>query len=309
MPKHFGFRWGISVPQHFPDGTVDLALIRNFVKQAEEIGFDSLWVQERGVAEFPVLEPTNLLSFCAGITSRIKLGSSIIVAPFRNPPQLAKSLATIDQMSEGRLIIGLGLGNVKHYPAFQIPTGTRGLQLEECVTIMKALWTQPVVTFSGEFCQVNNFTLEPKPLQKPHPPLWFGASHPSALRRAVRLGDGWMGAGSSSTDDFERTAQLVRTYLEEESRDPSTFAISKRVLVAVNNDRGKAEQWLKQFTEMIYGQPDKGPTVGVYGSPQDCAEGLKRVLSMDPDLVLLTPVHDHMKQMELLASAVLPQLK
>ena len=101
----------------------------------------------------------------------------------------------------------------------------------------------------------------------------------------------------------------VRTLLQEEGRDASTFSISKRIYVAVDDDKTKAEARIREFFGHIYGKPERGPQVSLYGPAEECAEGLLRLLSQDPDLILLTPVHDHLRQMELLSTRVLPQLK
>ena len=121
---------------------------------------------------------------------------------------------------------------------------------------MKALWTQPSAAMSGEFWRFADVAMEPKPAQQPYPPLWFGARDAVALRRAARLGDGWMGAGSSSSADFVKQAELLRRFLDEERRDPDKFAISKRVYLAIDNDRARAERRLREWFGMRYKNAD-----------------------------------------------------
>ena len=303
-------RWGISIPQHFIDGPVDMGLIQRFVSRAEALQFHSLWVQERAVGDLPVLEPVSLLCYIAALSTKALIGCSVIITPLHNPAQLARLLASLDQMSGGRLIVGVGLGSVERdYPAFGIPAEERVKRLIEGLDIMKALWTQPSVTHDGEFWHLNSFKMAPKPLQKPHPPIWFGAHHPAALKRAVRHGDGWMGAGASSTAEFKESVPLLRTYLEQAKRDPETFPISKRVYIAVDRESARAKQRIQDFFGAVYGNPARGSDVAVYGSPAECVEQLGEVLSMEPQLVLLSPVSDYMEQMELLAQEVIPKLK
>ena len=140
------------------------------------------------------------LAVLRGLTSKVRLGTSVMVAPLRNPVQLAKSLSSLDQMSLGRLTVGLGLGGgTGDYPPFGIDPARRVRRFVEVVEVMKALWTQSAADYQGQLWQLDGIHMEPKPVQQPHPPIWFGGSHPAALRRAVRHGNGWMGAGSSST--------------------------------------------------------------------------------------------------------------
>src|SRR6266436_298774 len=219
---------GIAIPQSFADSTVDVGLINKFVSKAETLGYDSLWVQEQILSDSSILEPVTLLTYVAALTSKLRLGTSVILPVIRNPVQLAKSLASLDQLSHGRVIVGVGIGG-PHVPeaVFGVSSERRGRRFVEGLQVMKALWTQPRAAMSGEFWQFADVAMEPKPAQKPHPPLWFGARDALALRRAVRLGDGWMGAGSSSSADFIKQAEMLRGFLEEERRDPAKFVISK----------------------------------------------------------------------------------
>ncbi|MCI0863994.1 MAG: LLM class flavin-dependent oxidoreductase, partial [Chloroflexi bacterium] len=168
--------WGIAIPQVFFDGPIDMPLIQRWSKRAEALGFESLWTQEAITGAVPILEPVTLLAYLAAVTERVRLGTSVIVAPLRNPVQLAKSLGSLDQMSAGRLIVGLGLGgNPNDITPFGISPEKRVRRFTEIIDVMKALWTQPEAHFQGEFWQLDGLKMEPKPIQKPHPPIWLGA--------------------------------------------------------------------------------------------------------------------------------------
>jgi len=215
---------GVAIPQTFAASPIDLRLIREFVLRAEALGYDSLWVQEQIITGYSILEPVALLTYASALTSRVRLGTSVLLPVIRNPLQLAKSLATLDQLSQGRLTVGVGIGG-PHIPeaAFGVSPERRARRFVETLEVMKALWTQPRATFNGEFWRFEKIPMEPKPVQQPHPPLWFGAREPVALKRAVRHGDGWMGAGSSSSADFVRQHQMLRRLLDEAGRDPASF--------------------------------------------------------------------------------------
>src|SRR5207244_11578590 len=132
------------------------------------------------------LDPLHLLTVAAAYTSRVRLGCAVHLTAIRSPVWLAKSLTTIDHLSQGRLIVGVGLGTPRVDPAFGVDSKTRVARFVESITLMKALWTEPRVTLNGRFYHLDQAAQEPKPVQKPHPPIWFGASHPHALRRAAR---------------------------------------------------------------------------------------------------------------------------
>ena len=215
---------GISLPQSFADGRVDLDLIRRFVQRAEALDYHSLWVVEQIIGSVVVLEPVSLLAYVAGISSKARIGSSVLVTNLRNPVQLAKSLSTIDHLSSGRLIVGVGLGpSVDPYPAFGVPPEHRVSRFVEGVQVMKALWTQPSARRQGRFWRLDGRTHGAQaPCRRPIPRSGSGRGAPAALKRAVAHGDGWMGAGSSSNEDFKREVGELRLLLEQAGRDPAT---------------------------------------------------------------------------------------
>ena len=300
---------GISIPQTFTSSPIDLRLIRDFVPRAEAIGYDSLWVQEQMIGDAPILEPVTLLTYVAALTTKIRLGTAVLLTVIRNPVELAKTLATLDQLSNGRVIVGVGIGG-PHTPheIFGVPREHRPRRFVEGLQVMKALWTQPRATVSGEFWKFANVAMEPKPVQKPHPPIWFGAREMIGLKRAVRLGDGWMGPGSSSSAEFIGHVELVRRLLDESKRDPATFPISKRVYIAVDDDRARAERRLREWFGVRYKMPDMASRVSIYGSAAECIDKLGELARAGAQRLLLDPVFDHVEHMELMARDIIPKL-
>jgi alkanesulfonate monooxygenase SsuD/methylene tetrahydromethanopterin reductase-like flavin-dependent oxidoreductase (luciferase family) len=222
---------------------------------------------------------------------------------------LAKSLATVDQLSGGRLDVGIGLGgNPKIYPAFGISAARRVARFNEGLRIMRALWTEPRVTFAGEFWQLEGATMEPKPLQRPHPPLWVGAHHPDALRRAVDWATGFMGAGSATTPAFAQEVALLRRFLAEAGRDPASIDVGKRVYVAVDGDRERAGRRLAEYFTGFYGRSQLAAEVSVWGSADQCVAGLREVIAAGARVLMLNPVFDEVEQLEVLAAEVVPRL-
>ena len=283
--------------------------MRRFLERAEALGFESAWVVEQVLGSIPSLEPVECLTWAAALTERIRLGTAVLLTPLRSPVHLAKSLATLDQLSGGRLDVGIGLGgNTKVYPAYGITAARRVARFNEGLRLMRALWTEPRVTFAGEFWQLENAAMEPKPVQRPHPPLWLGGHHPDALRRAVGWAAGFMGAGSASTATFAQEVELLRGFLAEARRDPATMDVGKRVYVAVDRDRERAGRRLAEYFGAFYGRPQLAAEVSVWGSADQCAAGLREVVDAGARLVMLNPVFDELEQLETLVADVVPRL-
>ncbi len=300
---------GIAIPQSFARPSIDAGVIRQFLPRAEALGYESLWVQEQIIGDSPILEPVTLLTYAAALTTKPHLGTSVLLTVIRNPVQLAKSLGSLDQLSHGRLIVGVGIGG-PHVPeaVFGVSSERRGRRFVEGLQVMKELWTQPRATMNGEFWRFENVAMEPKPAQKPHPPLWFGAREAVALKRAARLGSGWMGAGSSSSADFVKQAELLRSFLDEAKRDPDEFTVSKRVYIAIDDDRPRAERRLRDWFGMRYKSQDMASRVSIWGNRAECVDKLGELVRAGARHLLLNPVFDEMEHLELLASDVIPKL-
>jgi len=302
-------RFAISIPQFYADGEFDPAAFRSYCAQVEQLGFDSGWTQESTLSASPQLGPLETMTYAAACTQRLRLGCVVFVSTLHSPAHLAKSIATADQLSGGRLEVGVGTGG-KHRPfaAFGI-TGDRYVaRFTEGLALMKALWTQPRVTFDGEFWQLTDAAMEPKPAQKPYPPLWFGANGESALRRAVRLGDGFFGAGSTPTERFAAQVELVRTALAEDGRNPADFPVAKRLYIAVDDNASRARARINDAMQRLYGRrvPDIEAAC-VAGTPAQCAAEVARVAEAGAELILFTTMFDQAEQAERLATEVIPQ--
>ncbi len=175
------------------------AIVQTAVK-AEELGFDALFVNDHVIVDDSprsepwrnVYDPLVVLAYVAARTSRVKLGTSVLIMPYRNPIVTAKMFATLDQMSGGRAIAGVGVGwNEAEYAALGVPFRQRGARATEYLQIWQACWAPGPTTFHGRFFSFENMHVNPKPRQQPHLPLWIGGSGPAALRRAARFGQVW----------------------------------------------------------------------------------------------------------------------
>lgn len=239
-------KFGVHLPHigPFHDGQ---SMVR-FARAAEEMGYDSVWGSDHIVfptgyqskypysetGDFPLpgqvpwVEEVTSLAFVAGATSRIRLGTSILVLPYRNPVMNAKTLAAVDVLSGGRLICGVGAGWMREEAeAMGMPFDDRGARTDEHIELMLAIWTQDEASYDGRFYKLPPVLSEPRPLQKPHPPVWVGGHEPGALRRAARYGDGWH-AYRLRTDEVEEKSRYIRRKAEELGRDPKAIGLSVR---------------------------------------------------------------------------------
>ncbi len=301
-------RYAISIPQFVADGSFDPAALRRYLDRAEELGFESAWTQEHTFGSKPVLSALETMAYAAACNPNLRLGCAVFVMPAHNPVHLARSIATLDQLSRGRVEVGLGIGGTFGLSAFGVDPSERAARFTEGLKLMKALWTEPRVSFDGRFWQVDGETMEPKPFQKPHPPVWIGGGHPNALRRAAKLADGFYGAGSSTIEQFAERSAGVQEELAKQGRDPATFRISKRVYIAVDDDSGRARRRISEGLEQLYGT-DRLAAVAVSGTPDECAAGLRRIAAAGAELLQLNPLFDDAEQMERLAAEVMPQVQ
>lgn len=300
-------RFGISIPQGVADGAFDPVAFRAYLSRAEELGFEGAWTTEQVLGGAPRLGPVEALTYAAACSERLRVGCAVFVTPLHSPVHLAKSLSTLDQLSRGRLDVGVGTGGGNRpFSAFGVDPGTFVARFNEGLRLMKACWTEPTVDFEGRFWQLRGAAMEPKPFQKPYPLIWFGGSHPTALRRAVRHGDAFMGAGSTTTAAFAEQVKVVRTEVAETGR--TSFPIAKRVYIAVADDASSAHRQIAGALQGLYGGGRDLSPVAVSGTPEDCIKGLRQVVDAGAEMIVLNPLDDEATQMERLAAEVVPAL-
>ncbi|MGI8868142.1 MAG: LLM class flavin-dependent oxidoreductase [Mycobacteriales bacterium] len=304
-------RFAISIPQFVGATGVDAAALKAHLLRAEELGFDGAWVLEQVIGSTPLLAPMETLAYAAACTRRMRLGCAVVVSSLHSPIHLAASITTVDHLSNGRVDVGVSPGGgFRMFSAFGVDRESFVARFTEGLRLMQAAWTEPTVTFRGRFWQVDGAPIQPKPVQRPHPPIWFGANHPRALRRAVRLGDGFLGAGSSTTAGFIEQVGVVRRELQEQGRDPATFAIGKRVYLAVADDAAVARRQVADGLLRVYAE-SRIPhlaEVAVAGTPDDVVAGLREVAAAGAELIVLNPLAGDAEQMERLAAEVIPHL-
>jgi probable F420-dependent oxidoreductase len=257
------FEFGIRVPNSGP-----LSSKENIVKAAqnsEELGFDTIWLHDHVVwssemhrhhissgateaitdaQEANFFECMTTMSYLAAKTKDIQIGVACLVMPLRNPIYAAKQCATLDHLCDGRLLVGVGLGSKatresSEFDVFEVPIKGRGNRTDEYIEAMKAIWTQPMASYEGKYLKFENAEIHPKPLQKPHPPVWVGGWMDQAAVRAGRYGEGWI-PGWLSPKEMARGCEILRNTAEDAGRDPAGIKIAVEKLAAIARTRDEA---------------------------------------------------------------------
>ncbi len=298
-------RISVGLPQLLDDQAADV--VQRYAIRAEELGFAALWsldsVPGSATARVPLLDGLHVLTTAAAVTSAISLGIAVIVLPARNPAMLAKELATIDRLSGGRFTVGVGVGGKEPTAAgLGLPAGPRGRRMSEGVEVLRALWAEGEAAYDGEFYGFADVLLATKPVQRLGPPIWFGASSPPALRRAARLGDGWVCAGATPRTAFPDQVSMLVDALREAGRDPDTFPVAKRVYIAVETTEQRARERLTPILDHMYDAPGLTQRVAVCGPHEACAEQLRAISDAGAGELILNPMYDYLEQLERLAT-------
>jgi probable F420-dependent oxidoreductase len=295
--------FGIALPHRSPD-VIDPAAVRHVAQRADALGFRELWVTENTLDHAFCFDSVVALTYAAAVTATIRLGVSVMVLPVHHPVHVAHQLATLDYLSNGRAILGVGLGRDEHYAQFQVAREQRVRRFRESLELIKALWTESKVSYRGSIFHLDNATMALKPVQKPHPPIWLGGAHPDAIRRAATMADGWMGSGSSSLAAFARSVSILKVELERARRDPATFPISKRVFLSVHDRAEAARAELHGWFSGIYGNDDRADSSGLHGTSEQLRARIEELVAMGANHLLLNPVCRYAEQLEALAEVV-----
>jgi probable F420-dependent oxidoreductase len=299
---HIGLAWVNPAPLTKPENVV------NFAKKCEAMGCQSMWSIDR--VAYDNLEPLTVLAAAAGATQKIRLGTSVLLGNLRHASHVAKIVSTLDFISNGRVTLGLGFGSRENdYKAVEIPFEHRGSRAVEQVQLMKRLWTEDKVTFKGKFYNVENLSVGPKPIQKPHPPIWTGGSAEVALKRAGSWADGFI-CGSSAIPDFPSTWEKIAGYARAAGRDPNKISKAGLTFMAIHDDQSKAVRAVEDYVMRYYGRlrADVANT-SLVGSPAALAERMGAFLSRGLDTLIIGVADPDPRQLDLFGEKVLPKIK
>jgi probable F420-dependent oxidoreductase len=302
-------RFAISIPQYARESRFDDHAFRAYLRRVEELDrFESAWVQEQVIGPAGSLAPLQTLAYVAACTEQLRLGCAVFVLPLHNPVHLAKAISSLDCLSHGRVEVGVATGGRgRPFDAFGVDADRPVARFNEALALMKACWTEREINFDGRLWSLQGASMEPKPVQKPYPPVWFGGSAPAGMRRAVRHADGFMGAGSQTTAQFAEQVKVVREECSVQGREPDTFRIGKRVYVHVEDDAARGRQRLEDALTRQYGRGGWSEHI-LAGPAHECTVGIRAVADAGAELILLNPLVDDAQQLERLAAEVIPAL-
>jgi probable F420-dependent oxidoreductase len=278
----------LNIGVRIPSGEApDPSELRHFVQRAEDLGFESIWVGDHVFHHTDVLHPLDLLSWIAGQTHRVRLGTAVVLAAYLNPVLLAKSAATIDHLSDGRLVLGVSLGGTAdEFTSLGVPMQQRlGLLLEN-VAIARRLWREDGIDHVGRYHHLTAASVRPKPRQDPLPVYFAGRSAPM-LNRLAGVADGWIASGHWTVEEFLTGVTTVRDRAAASGRDPDRLGIAKVQGVSVHRDGKQARERARSHWQRYYGPSFDVDRAVIHGTPEQCTELLAGFRAADAPGVTL----------------------
>jgi len=296
--------FGLRLPAVHP---TDVGRVRDFIVEAERLGFHSLWAGDHVFYNVDVLQPLQLLSWAAALTTRMRLGTAVMLTAYLNPVLLAKAAATLDCLSGGRLTLGVSIGGTEaEFKSIGVPMDQRVGRLIESVAIMRKLWQEDDVSYDGRYYEVEHGTINPKPAQRPGVPVYFGATSDAMLRRLARVADGWVGSAAVSPEAYLAGVDKVKEFAAATGRDANALGFAKLQNVSIDADRNKAVETAERHWKSYYGPRYNIENAVIYGTAEECLARLQVFTQADaPEVTLaLEPAGLDLGQLDLLARTV-----
>ena len=325
-------RYGLRLPSFaLGSRTASLADMGRYLRRAEDLGFECAVSIDHLLLTPPAyactwLEPLSLLSALAGVTRTIKLGTMVLVLPLRNPVYFAKEWATLDVLSGGRTILGIGVGwHEEEFALMGVPYRERGPRMNEAIEAVTALWAGDDVTYEGRFHRFRNLTIDPKPVQTPHPPIWIGGgTQPSekvygqtvtnidpVLRRIAKYADTWVPHSSATPEMVKSDWEKVQRFARELGRDPRRIGRVYSNFIWVLDKGEKPESAIPHFSVYSGMDLDYWRTYYLLGTAEELAQRISdRIAALGGvDTIVLNPLDWGDRQLDLIAHEVLPRVR
>jgi probable F420-dependent oxidoreductase len=270
-----GIRFGLQGSGQLVEGTPDPGFFRAVAELAESAGYDSIWAGDHLSFVNPILDVVVALSTFAAVTERVAVGAGVVLLPLRHPSVVAKEFASLDFLSGGRLVLGVGVGGEggKDFESVGVPAAERGARTDEAMLALRELFSGPEASFAGRFFRFEGITIEPGSPRPAGPPLWVGGRSGAAKRRAGRLGDGWMPIWVSP-ERFAEGWAVVRESAREAARDPEALTPAVVLPCRIDDDGERARRWVSEHLGRRYGMEVEEHLVRRYclaGTPEECA--------------------------------------
>ena len=261
---------------------------------AERIGFDSIWAGDHVSFENPIVDVTVALSTFAAVTSRITIGAGIVLLPLRPPALVAKAFSSLDYLSRGRVVLGVGVGGegLKDFEAVGVPVSERRARADEAMTALRAMFGAAPVNFEGRYTRFDGVSIEPLPAQPGGPPLWVGGRAPAALRTAGRLGDGWLPIWISP-EQYSAGWSEIRGHATAAGRDPDALAAAAVAPALVDDDGDRARRHAHEHLEQRYATSFSEHAIERYcvaGTPSECAAKVRAYADAGVRHLVFNPV-------------------
>ena len=287
----------------------------DLVRRVEALGFDSVWTGDHVSFHGPIHESLTLLATYVPITSRIRLGTAVYLLALRGPAIAAKATASLDALSGGRLIFGVGVGgeNPKEFELCGVPHRERGARVTEGIDVVRMLWRDTPASFKGRFTSFDGVSIDPKPVQQPGPPIWIGGRSEAALARAGRQGDGWI-AYVVQPERYAQSVAKIRAAAGAAGRSLDGFEFAHLAFITLGRDWESAKAVWAAHLSRRYAQ-DFEPFArkyGIIGTAEQCAEQLARFAEAGCTYVVFNVIgepRDERLQLERIAADVLPRLR
>ncbi len=289
--------------------------IPEFAREAEELGFDYLACGEHVMFHRPIPNSLIALSVAAGATEKIKLLSSVMLLPLYQPTLVAKMSSSLDVASGGRFNLGVGTGGEfpKEFEACGVPVKERGARANEALQVIKRLWTEKDVSFNGRFTKFSGVTLEPSPVQKPHPPIWVAGRKEPAMKRAALYADGWI-PYMYTPEQLKESITTINRFAREHGRDLSHFRPGLYIFSAIYRSRDEARQVAVERLSQNFAQ-DLSRLVdryALFGTPEDCQKRLQEYIDAGAQMILFPFAcrqEDIQENVRLLAKEIIPAFR
>jgi probable F420-dependent oxidoreductase len=316
VPNFCGGVRGTEVP--------NLGTLVRFAQKSESLEFDCLWVIDHLSVAWPIysttwLDPFVTLSALAPVTSRIKLGTSIVVLPLRPPPVVAKEIASVDIISGGRVQFGIGNGWWdKEFEACGIPKSERGVRTSESIDIILKLWSEPSLSYKGRFYSFEDFSIEPRPFQKPHPPIWVAGGSAigkaqdvyrvradPVLKRVAKYGDMWLSRAYTNLELLSNDWETVQEYARQFGRDSSSLGFGHITWICLTE--GKSEAAVKELFAKCLSIPFSDvKREAIMGTKKEIISQIEALRNIGIKYNVLWPTHEDAELLNFLSKEVLP---
>ena len=298
-----------------PAETPEIDALYAYAQRAEALGFESLWAWDHVILgvepSFPILDAVGTLTAIAARTSRIKLGTGVLVLPLRNPTVAAKALGTLDVISKGRLILGVAAGwYAREFDAVGVPFKRRGRLFERNLDILTRLWTEDRVTLQVDEHNLREAVMRPRTFQKPRPPILIGGYVDAVLKRVATSGDGWL-TYFYTPESYRRSWEKIIGFAREAGRDPKTLSGTNQLAIYVGSSREATEAPMRRWLETewdVAAWSESTIEHAIRGSVDECVAQLRSHVESGVDRLVLIPYRYEPEQVELIARDVLPRL-